>query len=140
MRFRTRPSRKLVIKVMERHITFKFAPSADEPSKGMITEAVSTGFYSSKFWNRDYPRVHPVPTSWVAPAGCYARASGADPAKNACRQARFSLLYWLYTQLWVLSISWARPRPSSHRYPLWGRYPIQDAIAGRWADKSEMNV
>ena len=59
MRFRTRPSRKLVIKVMERHITFKFAPSADEPSKGMITEAVSAGFYSSKFWNRDYPRRAP---------------------------------------------------------------------------------
>lgn len=29
----------------------------EEPSKDMITEAVSAGYYHSKVWNRDYPRV-----------------------------------------------------------------------------------
>ena len=32
--------------------------------------------------------VPPVPTSWVAPTGCYARASGADPAKTMPREER----------------------------------------------------
>jgi len=39
--------------------------------------------------------VHPVPTTWVAPAGCYARASSSGPRKTPCGagwQAGFSAL------------------------------------------------
>jgi hypothetical protein len=29
----------------------------EEPSKDMVTEAVSAGFYHSNLWQKDYPRV-----------------------------------------------------------------------------------
>ena len=32
----------------------------ESPSKPMISEAVSAGFYSSAFWNKDYPRIQIV--------------------------------------------------------------------------------